>query len=319
MTEEEILQQIENLQLQLAELQAEKNPEKEIQPSEKAIEQAKQLNPIDDVFFNKMGESAEVCEEIISAILQSPVKVLRVVPQDTITSLQGRGVRLDALADVRSAVGVEAELLENCPIGEKGAHVNIEVQKDNNDDHQKRVLFNAAAVILNKTPKGTKKFKDVPDVVEIFISAFDVFGKGKMLYKIDRIISGTDDIVYNGMREYYVNAKIKDRSTKELSDIADLMEIFVESDRYDYEKFPSTSERKHQFKNTEEGVKAMSDSIQALIDEEAEERAQEREKETKAVDIKNVMDAFGVTIEKAMDSLKIPPAQRTVYAGMIKK
>lgn len=59
----------------------------------------------------------------------------------------------------------------------------------------------------------------------------------------------------------------------------------------------------------------MSDSIQALIDEEREEQ----DKETKAIDIKNVMDAFDVTIEKAMDSLKIPPAQRSVYAGMIKK
>lgn len=315
MTEEEILQQIENLQAKLAKLQAAKNAEKEIQPSEKAIEQAKQLNPIDDVFFNKMGESAEVCEEIISTILQVPVKVLRVSPQDTITNLQNRSVRLDALADVKSAIEVEAELLKDCPIGEKGANVNIEVQKDNNDDHQKRVLFNAAAVLLNKTPKGTKKFKDVPDVVEIFISAFDVFGEGKMWYKIDRMISGTGKVVHNGMREYYVNAKIKDRSTKELSDIADLMEIFVESDRYDYEKFPNTSERKHQFKNTQEGVKAMSDSIQALIDAEREEQ----NKETKIVDIKNVMEAFGVTVEKAMDSLKIPQAQRATYAGMIKK
>ncbi len=37
-----------------------------------------------------------------------------------------------------------------------------------------------------------------------------------------------------------------------MSDIADLMEIFVESDRYDFIKFPKTSERKNQFKNTEE-------------------------------------------------------------------
>ncbi|MBR1741276.1 MAG: hypothetical protein IJ733_05280 [Lachnospiraceae bacterium] len=59
----------------------------------------------------------------------------------------------------------------------------------------------------------------------------------------------------------------------------------------------------------------MSDSIQALIDEEREEQ----DKETKAAAIKNVMDAFGVTIEKAMASLKIPQAQRSVYAGMIKK
>ena len=311
MTEEEIIQQIELLQDQLAKLQAEKQSAQEIQPSPEAVEQAKQLNPIDDIFFNKMGESTEVCEEIISTILQYPVKVLRVIPQNTIASLQGRSVRLDALADAIPVFEVKAELLEDCHLGERGAKVNIEVQKNNDDDHQKRVLFNAAAVMLNETPKGTKKFRDVPDVIEIFISAFDVFGKEKMWYKIDRVISGTNDVVYNGMREYYVNAKVKDRSTKELADIADLMEIFVESDRYDYEKFPKTSERKHQFKNTEEGVKKMSDGIQALIDK--------KEQETKVIDIKNVMESFGVTVEKAMESLKIPQGERTIYAGIINK
>ena len=315
MTEEELIQQIEMLQDQLAKLQAEKQLEQEIQPSPEAVEQAKQLNPIDDIFFNKMGESTEVCEEIISTILQYPVKVLRVIPQNTIASLQGRSVRLDALADAIPVFEVKAELLEDCPLGEKGAKVNIEVQKNNDDDHQKRVLFNAAAVMLNETPKGTKKFRDVPDVIEIFISAFDVFGKEKMWYKIDRVISGTNDVVYNGMREYYVNAKVKDRSTKKLADIADLMEIFVESDRYDYEKFPKTSERKHQFKNTEEGVKKMSDGIQALIDKKAEEA----EQKTKVVDIKNVMKAFGVTVEKAMESLEIPQGERSIYAGLINK
>ena len=218
---------------------------------------------------------------------------------------------LDALADAIPVFEVKAELLEECPLGKKGAKVDIEVQKNNDDDHQKRVLFNAAAVMLNETPKGTKKFRDVPDVIEIFISAFDVFGKEKMWYKIDRVISGTNDVVYNGMREYYVNAKVKDRSTKELADIADLMEIFVESDRYDYEKFPKTSERKHQFKNTEEGVKKMSDGIQALIDK--------KEQETKVIDIKNVMKAFGVTVEKAMESLEIPQGERPIYAGLINK
>ncbi len=311
MTEEEIIQQIELLQEKLVKMQAERKSEREVQPSPEAIEQAKQLNPIDDIFFNKMGESLEVCEEIISTILQYPVKVLRVIPQNTIASLQGRGVRLDALADVIPIFEVEAELLSDSPLGKKGAKVNIEVQKNNDDDHQKRVLFNAAAVMLNETAKGTKKFSDVPDVIVIFISAFDMFGKGKMWYKIDRVISGTNNVVYNGMREYYVNAKVKDRSTKELADIADLMEIFVQSDRYDYEKFPKTSERKYQFKNTEEGVKKMSDGIQALIDK--------KEQETKVIDIKNVMESFGVTVEKAMESLKIPQGERTIYAGIIKK
>ena len=39
--------------------------------------------------------------------------------------------------------------------------------------------------------------------------------------------------------------------------------------------------------------------------------------ETKAMDLRNIMASFGVTIEKAMDSLKIPMAQRQTYAGLV--
>ena len=46
------------------------------------------------------------------------------------------------------------------------------------------------------------KIRDVPDVVVIFISKFDMFKKGKMFYKVDRILSGLGDVVYNGMSEY---------------------------------------------------------------------------------------------------------------------
>ena len=258
-----------------------------------------------------MGESAEVCEEIISAILQCPMKVLRVVPQNTIASLQGRGVRLDALADAIPAIRVKVELLEDCPIGKKGAKVNIEVQKDDNDDHQKRVLFNAAAIILNETPKGTKKFRDVLDVVVIFISKFDMFKKGRMYYKINRVIEDLGDVVHNGMSEYYVNAAVKDRSTEGMSNIADLMEIFVDSDRYDYEKFPKTSERKNQFKNTEEGVRAMSGGIEALVEK--------RVQQTLVSSIKNLMANLKLTLEQAMDALNIPQADRATYAGLVQE
>ena len=35
--------------------------------------------------------------------------------------------------------------------------------------------------------------------------------------------------------------------------------------------------------------------------------------------IKNVMELFGVSLEKAMESLKIPSDQRSMYAGMVNK
>ena len=172
--------------------------------------------------------------------------------------------------------------------------------------------MNASLITANEMPSGTK-FEDAPDVVIIFISKFDVFKEGKMLYVVDRVLRDSGTVVYNGMSEYYVNAAVQDRSTDKLADIADLMEIFVDSDKYDYRKFPKTSERKKQFKKTEKGVRAMSEGIQELIDKKADEARQKTILEA----IKNVMESFGVTAEKAMESLKVPQSKWATYAGLL--
>ena len=41
--------------------------------------------------------------------------------------------------------------------------------------------------------------------------------------------------------------------------------------------------------------------------------------QTTVTHIRDIMESFGVTIEKAMDSLKIPPSQRSTYAGLVGK
>lgn len=322
-----------------ATLQTHIPPQPPTSPSEEALEVAKRMNPLDDLFFTKMAEDASVCEEVISTILNVKVKVLSVIPQGTIASLQGRSVRLDALVDAL-AMRVVAELLEASPIGEKGAKINIEVQKDNKDDYQRRVRFNASAITMNFTPPGTKKFRDIPDVVEIFISAFDVFKEGKVRYQIYRVIKGSGTVVYNGMTEVYVNTAVKDHSTPELDNISGLMELFA-TDGYDYEKFPNFSRRKHQFKETEEGVFEMGEEVQRLMDRERQEGMREGMQkgiqqgiqqgkqegkqegilegklEATVSHIKNVMAAIDVSAEKAMDMLGIPPSQRGTYTELI--
>ena len=277
--------------------------------SEKARAEAKKLRPISSIFFAKMAESSEACEEIITTVLQFPIKVLQVIPENTITNLQGRGVRLDALAEV---IVVEAEILQDCPIGEKGAKVNIEVQRADDDNHQRRVRYNASVITSNETPKGTD-FKDVVDVISIFISEFDVFGEGEILYEIERRIKKSGTVVFNGFSEYYVNAAVKDRTTDELSAITDLMEIFVDNNRYDYEKFPKLSERKNQLANTKEGEDIMSRDVQRIMDE----AAAEKEQQTLVQSIKNLMKNLQLNIDQAMDALSIPSEQRSMYAGMV--
>ncbi len=132
-----------------------------------------------------------------------------------------------------------------------GCIVNIEVQKADDDDHQRRVRYNEALLTTNVTDPGDK-FKNVPDVIVVFISRFDVFKSGKALYHVDKIVRETGKLADNGFAELYVNAEVDDGS-----DVALLMDIFTDDNAYDDNRFPATSSRKSRFKTTEEGVSEM--------------------------------------------------------------
>lgn len=105
-------------------------------PSEVAINASRNMGPLDDIFFNKMGEDTGAIGEVITTVLDIPVIVREVIPQYTITGIGNRGVRLDAMASVLPEVMVSVELGEDCYLGDKGALINIEVQKEDKDDHE---------------------------------------------------------------------------------------------------------------------------------------------------------------------------------------
>lgn len=211
-------------------------------------EKAKAMNPIDDNFFIKMAEDIGFCEELLQTVLKDKeLKVLTVTPQAIFKNLQGRSVILDA----------------HCILG-NGKHINIEVQKADDDNHQKRVRYNGACLTANITDPGVK-FEKVPDVMVIYITKKDIFNKGKVLYHIDRTIRGTDCVLDNGFKEIYVNAKVKDTT-----DVSELMTIFTENEAYNDKKFPRISARKRYFKETEEGVRIMCQIIQDIVKKENE-------------------------------------------------
>ena len=72
---------------------------------------------------------------------------------------------------------------------------------------------------------------------------------------------------------------------------------------------------------------AMDDALMEILKDRVDERVNmavhtavdaERQ-QTTVTHIRDIMESFGVTIEKAMDSLKIPPSQRSTYAGLVGK
>lgn len=235
------------------------------------------LNIIDDTLFQKMAEDIGFCEELLTTVLQQKVIVEKVVPQNTIKNLQGRSVVLDALC-----------------VLEDGKHCNVEVQKANDDNHEKRVRYNTSCITANITNPGTK-FELVPNVIGIFISKFDMFKSGKTVYHIDRTVRETGAVTDNGLQEIYVNTKIDDGS-----DIAELMRIYKEQSVFDFKKFPKTSNRKGQFIRHEGGKRKMCE----LVENYAREVAEETLKEEAQAMAKRLLER-GVDFDIVCQSVKI--------------
>ena len=61
----------------------------------------------------------------------------------------------------------------------------------------------------------------------------------------------------------------------------------------------------------------MSDSLEAWAKERAEARAQVREQEARAMDIANVMETLDVSVDRAMDVLRIPESERETYTALM--
>ena len=66
------------------------------------------------------------------------------------------------------------------------------------------------------------------------------------------MIDETQERIFNGLTEVYVNARVKDGTPA-----SDLLRVFTENDNYD-RKFPKTAEIKRRLKCTEEGLTYMS-------------------------------------------------------------
>ncbi|MDE5777550.1 MAG: hypothetical protein K2I10_03450 [Lachnospiraceae bacterium] len=183
-----------------------KNPQKTVD----------ELRPIDDTFIRKLGEHRAFCEEMLRTVMENPcLEVISNTVQKNIYNIDTRSVAVDILCtDTKD-------------------HFSVEVQKADDDDHQKRVRYNGACVQILSSEKGTK-FAALPDVYMIYITEKDIFKRGKTIYHFDRVIRETGDTVDNGYHEIYVNAEVDDGT-----DIAEYMEIFSSPDVHMNTKFPN--------------------------------------------------------------------------------
>lgn len=168
-------------------------------------EKVKDLRPIDDVFFEVLADDISFCQEMLRIILSDDELVVEdVIVQSSQRNLYGRSVRLDAL----------------CILGD-GLKCNVEVQRSDNDDHVRRVRFNAASITVRDSQKN-QNFKKIENLIVVYISQFDIFRAGHVLYHLDNVLRENGTRIDDGLERIFVNTEVKDGTN-----VSEYMECFL--------------------------------------------------------------------------------------------
>lgn len=210
-------------------------------------EKVKDLRPIDDVFFEVLANDVNFCQEMLQILLEDKdLIVTDVVVQSSERNLYGRSVRLDAL----------------CVLG-NGKKCNVEVQRSDNDDHLRRVRFNAASIAVKDSQEG-EKFEQIEDIIVVYISQFDIFKADRVLYHVDSTIRETGDRVDDGLYRIFVNTEVKDGTT-----VSEYMECFLKKE-VNNSKFPAFTKRMNALKHEERGLDAVCEVMEKYEQKAAE-------------------------------------------------
>ena len=150
--------------------------------------------PLSNDVFMIFAKSKKFCQEFLRVILQD--KKLVVIDNDIQKHLP-------------SAFNKKAVLDMLCRLGD-GSIVNVEIQLTKEKDHAKRIFTYASKIKNYLTEKGTK-YKDLKDIIEIYLTKEDIFKKGSTVYEVEmNIVSDQHEKISKwdaGLKVFYVNTE----------------------------------------------------------------------------------------------------------------
>ena len=209
--------------------------------------------PLNNDVFMVFAKSKKFCQEFLRVILQD--KKLVVIENDIQKYLPhafSKNIVLDML----------------CRLGD-GSIVNVEIQLTNEKGHAKRIFTYASKIKSYLTEKG-KKYKDIKDIIVIYLTKADIFKKGSTVYEVEmNIVSDQNEKVGKwdaGLKVYYVNAKGLTNNN-----INEYLKLLTDKSTVD-RKYKETSGIKKEI--YEIGGQVMSREMQKIL---SDERAEGRE------------------------------------------
>lgn len=166
---------------------------KELEQIEKLRKITKKQIPLNNDVFMIFAMNKKFCQEFLRVILQDKkLVVIKNNIQKHLPNVFSKSVIIDML----------------CILG-NGSIVNVEIQLTKEKWHAKRIMLYASKIKTHTTKKGTK-YKDVKDLIIIYLTTKDIFKLGSSVYEVEmNVVSdqGTRVEPWDaGLKVYYVNS-----------------------------------------------------------------------------------------------------------------
>ena len=165
---------------------------KELDQLKKLKEIARKQIPLNNDVFMIFAKNKNFCQEFLRVILRdNKIVVVENDIQKCLPTAFSKFVIIDMLCRLRN-----------------GKLVNVEIQLTKEKYHAKRILSYASKIKNFTTTKGVR-YKDVKDLIIIYLTLEDIFGCGSTVYEVNmNIVSDKGDLVSKwdaGLEVYYVN------------------------------------------------------------------------------------------------------------------
>ena len=271
----------------------------------------KDLNLLDRFLFAEASEKPEVMIPILEIILGKEI-VLKHLPQTE--------------KEIRSTAWSKIVRMDVLSVDSENAVYEMEVQKKNTGSLPRRSRAYNGYIDSKLLPPGNIDYNSLNDVYIIMVMPFDLFGKERYMYTFRMMSEETPGLkLDDGAARIFLNTRGKnpDGVSKELIELLQYFEASTKATA-----LQATSERirkihahVQQIKDDEEvGIRFMNAWEEKILDRK--EAYEEGESSGLAqgieLSIRNLMESTKMTMEQAMDALRIPQDEQTLYAEKLK-
>lgn len=237
--------------------------------------------PLKNDIFMLFAQHKDFCEEFLRVILQDDkLVVLENEIQKHLLTIFSKDVVLDMF----------------CQLGD-GSMVNVEIQLTNEDGHERRIFLYASKIKCYLTEVGSR-YKNLKDIITIYLTKKDIFNIGSTVYKVNMdIVSDRGGVVMPwdaGLKVYYVNTEGLTNKT-----INEYLKLLLDQTTFS-DKYKVTSKIKRE--NYEKGGQSMSSELRELMEEERAEGKSEGLAEGMA---KGKIESFLSLVKKGLLELSV--------------